>query len=341
MRQDQCPGCKVQFKDNPKYYDKKVKCPKCGTTFVYLSEVHPVPAPTPTLEKKLAQKIVAQPVQIVKPQSIHHQFQEEEIPPSPITVTWKYLKYFFNVSILYINQLAEYLGNSAIRVWHYANTKPEQEIVQAVAITKTKKHKFKARYYHTKIAGIYYRNLSLNDLIKLVKVGDRLMFQAEPDNRVDKNAVKIFTGNYTWLGYLSKYVAKNFEKDKQNGDVEPFIFVRQINVHETGIDIVVVLVQKPYSLEDLDAYIKYEIDWGVNIEPNQSSTVIIQNAQWNPGVAAVLSFLLPGLGQIYKGQIINGLAWFCLTALGYICCIVPGLVIHFCCILGAASGNSK
>jgi TM2 domain-containing membrane protein YozV len=27
----------------------------------------------------------------------------------------------------------------------------------------------------------------------------------------------------------------------------------------------------------------------------------------NPGVAAVLSFLIPGLGQIYNGQILKGL----------------------------------
>lgn len=31
------------------------------------------------------------------------------------------------------------------------------------------------------------------------------------------------------------------------------------------------------------------------------------NASWSPGVAAVLSLILPGLGQIYKGQIVVGL----------------------------------
>jgi hypothetical protein len=61
--------------------------------------------------------------------------------------------------------------------------------------------------------------------------------------------------------------------------------------------------------------------------------------QWNPGVAAVLSFFIPGLGQIYKGQIINGLTWLFFTALGYACFVFPGIFLHLLCILGAASGD--
>lgn len=29
----------------------------------------------------------------------------------------------------------------------------------------------------------------------------------------------------------------------------------------------------------------------------------------NPGIAAILSFLLPGLGQIYNGKFLRGLVW--------------------------------
>jgi ribosomal protein L40E len=60
---------------------------------------------------------------------------------------------------------------------------------------------------------------------------------------------------------------------------------------------------------------------------------------WSPGVAAVLSFFIPGLGQIYKGQIFNGLFWLIITALGYACFIFPGIFLHLLCILGAASGD--
>jgi hypothetical protein len=61
--------------------------------------------------------------------------------------------------------------------------------------------------------------------------------------------------------------------------------------------------------------------------------------RWSPGLAAVLSFLLPGLGQVYKGQIINGIAWFFLVGFGYLALVLPGLLLHFFCIVGAASGN--
>ncbi len=60
---------------------------------------------------------------------------------------------------------------------------------------------------------------------------------------------------------------------------------------------------------------------------------------WSPGVAAVLSFVIPGLGQIYKGQIFNGLAWLVAVIVGYVAFIIPGIVLHLCCIVGAASGD--
>lgn len=61
--------------------------------------------------------------------------------------------------------------------------------------------------------------------------------------------------------------------------------------------------------------------------------------RWSPGVAAVLSFFVPGLGQLYKGQILNGIVWFFLVGFGYLALILPGLVLHFFCVLGALSGN--
>jgi hypothetical protein len=60
---------------------------------------------------------------------------------------------------------------------------------------------------------------------------------------------------------------------------------------------------------------------------------------WSPGVAAVLSFFFPGVGQMYKGQILNGFVWMAFIVIGYVCLIIPGLILHLCCILGAASGD--
>ncbi len=50
---------------------------------------------------------------------------------------------------------------------------------------------------------------------------------------------------------------------------------------------------------------------------------------------AVLSFLWPGLGQMCKGQVGAGIAWMLGTLVGYICLILPGVVIHLMCIVDA------
>jgi len=61
--------------------------------------------------------------------------------------------------------------------------------------------------------------------------------------------------------------------------------------------------------------------------------------RWSPALAAVLSFLVPGLGQLYKGQFLNGIVWFFLVGVGYLALILPGMLLHLFCIVGAASGN--
>lgn len=62
--------------------------------------------------------------------------------------------------------------------------------------------------------------------------------------------------------------------------------------------------------------------------------------EWNHGTAAVLSLVIPGAGQIYKGQLVAGLLWLAFIALGYYMYILPGIVIHLFCVIFAASGKS-
>jgi TM2 domain-containing membrane protein YozV len=61
--------------------------------------------------------------------------------------------------------------------------------------------------------------------------------------------------------------------------------------------------------------------------------------RWSRLVAFLLSFFIPGLGQMYKGQVVNGVVWFVLVIVGYVCFIVPGIVLHMLCAIGAAMGN--
>ncbi len=55
----------------------------------------------------------------------------------------------------------------------------------------------------------------------------------------------------------------------------------------------------------------------------------------SPGIAAVLSVLIPGLGQVYAGRVIAGGIWFLATALGYSAVLVPGFLIHAFCVFSA------
>lgn len=76
-----------------------------------------------------------------------------------------------------------------------------------------------------------------------------------------------------------------------------------------------------------------------NIENHQTVVYIQNQRKWSPGIAAVLSFLIPGLGQLYRGKILRGLLWFLAAVIGYAAFIVPGIVIHLLCIFAAASGD--
>lgn len=48
----------------------------------------------------------------------------------------------------------------------------------------------------------------------------------------------------------------------------------------------------------------------------------------SPGIAAVLSVLLPGLGHVYAGRLLVGLVWFLAAGFGYWAVLVPGFLIH-------------
>lgn len=76
------------------------------------------------------------------------------------------------------------------------------------------------------------------------------------------------------------------------------------------------------------------------VNVNVVQQVGMSQKRWSRIVAGLLSFIIPGLGQLYKGQVINGLVWFVLTVIGYVAFIVPGIILHILCILGAMTGDT-
>lgn len=79
------------------------------------------------------------------------------------------------------------------------------------------------------------------------------------------------------------------------------------------------------------------------IVPQQPQVPIVIQAPpqrlWSPGVAAVLSLIIPGAGQMYKGEIGKGFLYLIITVIGYALFVIPGLILHLLCIIGAAQGN--
>jgi TM2 domain-containing membrane protein YozV len=67
---------------------------------------------------------------------------------------------------------------------------------------------------------------------------------------------------------------------------------------------------------------------------------LVRERSFNPLIAGVLSFIVPGLGQLYKGQFWGALLWFLLTGAGYALFVIPGVVLHFFCVLAAAFNSA-
>ncbi len=58
----------------------------------------------------------------------------------------------------------------------------------------------------------------------------------------------------------------------------------------------------------------------------------------SPGIAAVLSVLIPGLGQVYGGRLLAGALWFLGTCFAYSAVLLPGFLVHAFCVWSAYKG---
>jgi TM2 domain-containing membrane protein YozV len=67
------------------------------------------------------------------------------------------------------------------------------------------------------------------------------------------------------------------------------------------------------------------------------STDPTDDRRYSAAAAAALSFFLPGVGQIYSGRVPQGIGWMIATGMGYLLFLVPGLILHICCIVNAAA----
>jgi TM2 domain-containing membrane protein YozV len=61
----------------------------------------------------------------------------------------------------------------------------------------------------------------------------------------------------------------------------------------------------------------------------------IRHRSPSPLLAAGLSMLIPGAGQLYAGRIVSAVLWFMIVSAGY-ALILPGLLLHLFCMASAA-----
>ena len=58
---------------------------------------------------------------------------------------------------------------------------------------------------------------------------------------------------------------------------------------------------------------------------------------YSPTLAAILSILLPGAGHMYSARAKAGVLWLFTTLAGYMCLIVPGIILHILCVASATN----
>jgi len=69
--------------------------------------------------------------------------------------------------------------------------------------------------------------------------------------------------------------------------------------------------------------------------PVPSAAPETRAAAWRAGTAAILSFVIPGLGQLYKGQPRWGIVWCAVVVAGYMWDQQYGAAVHGACLLDA------
>jgi hypothetical protein len=74
---------------------------------------------------------------------------------------------------------------------------------------------------------------------------------------------------------------------------------------------------------------------------HSAELLLVDDRRYSAAAAAALSFFLPGVGQIYSGRVPQGIGWMIATGLGYLLFLVPGLILHICCIVNAAAVPSR
>jgi TM2 domain-containing membrane protein YozV len=74
--------------------------------------------------------------------------------------------------------------------------------------------------------------------------------------------------------------------------------------------------------------------------PRPVAIALRHSHEASPALAAALSLVIPGAGQLYAGRPGAAVVWFISVMVGYFL-IIPGLVLHALCIVSAAASAHR
>jgi hypothetical protein len=70
---------------------------------------------------------------------------------------------------------------------------------------------------------------------------------------------------------------------------------------------------------------------------HRPAAIVPTRPLYSRALAALLSLVLPGSGHIYSGRERAGVLWLFGTLAGYVCLVIPGLIMHVFCIASAVN----
>lgn len=106
---------------------------------------------------------------------------------------------------------------------------------------------------------------------------------------------------------------------------------KTLSLEDLGLDSPVQQQQFAEVFQTLDPSV--DLPLGPDVQPS------VESHYCHPGIAAVLSLVIPGAGQLYRMQTISGLVWLLCTVLAYLIFFPFGIVLHLGSVLMAAIGE--